>query len=234
MNDVFQQIVSSLSVFGSTISIIATIVSLWLNMRHSSAKLQNAEKERFEIVLASDDITTLGNYLDNTLGKFNIYEYSSNSQISSRVDKYLDRIKDFVGTVESIEAEKDTPEPDIPETIEQEIPKDFIPILEELRTGEPWNALARLRRLIEITIRELAHYAGFQEKGLHSANYMLKLVARKLNLNPNLVGMLSYSISVCNKAIHGTDVSAGEAEEAIFAAAKALPELKSHIETAEQ
>jgi hypothetical protein len=98
-----------------------------------------------------------------------------------------------------------------------------------LRTGEPWNALARLRRLIEIKFRQFAEEIDFPQKRLRSAGYMLRIFEKELELNKNLVAMLSYAISVCNKAIHGTDILSEEAEEAIFVAAKALPEIESNI-----
>lgn len=231
MIDVFFQLISKLSIFVSATSIIATLLSLWLNCLRARTKLKKADETDFEKVLASDDINTLGKYLDDTLGNFNIYEYASNSTISDRVDKYIERIKEFVGTVNDMKAEETKLEPDMAGKFisEKELPEDFKPILIELRTGEPWNALARLRRLIEIKLRRFANEIDLPQKTLRSAGYMLRIFEKKFELNKSLLGMLSYAISVCNAAIHGSDVSRGEAEEAIFVASKALLELEDII-----
>jgi len=231
MIDAFIQLISSLSVYAAAISILLTLTSLWFNIRNITSKLKKADEVRFQKVLDSDDINTLGKYLDGTLGNFNIYEYTSNSLISERVDKYIERIKQFVGTVDDMKAQEAKPEPEVEVSFvsDRELPDDFKPILNELRTGEPWNALARLRRLIEIKFRQFAEEIDFPQKRLRSAGYMLRIFEKDLELNKNLVGMLSYAISVCNKAIHGTDILSDEAEEAIFVAAKALPEIESNI-----
>ena len=231
MIDAFIQLISSLSAYAAAISILSTLISLWSNIRHVRTKLKKADEADFEKVLASDEINTLGKYLDNTLGNFNIYEYASNSLISERVDKYIERIKEFVGTVDVMRAEEVKLEPEMEVTFvsERELPDDFKPILNELRTGEPWNALARLRRLIEIKLRQFATEIDFPQNRLRSAGYILRIFEKELGLNKELASMLSYAISVCNKAIHGADVSSGEAEEAISVAAQTLPEIQRII-----
>lgn len=231
MNSGFQLIVQNLSVIAAVFSVIATLISLLITLRESRKKLKGIKDTDFDAVIDSSDIATLGKYLDETLGNFNIYEYSSNPVVTSQVDKYLDRIKGFVGTVDEIkiEPEEPIPERDFYGINEKALPDDFQPIIEELKTGEPWNALARLRRLIEINLRQLATESDFPEKKLKSAGYLLRFMERKYDLNKNVTGLLSYSINVCNKAIHGKDVSVGEAEEAIYSAAKTLPEILEFV-----
>lgn len=231
MIDAFIQLISSLSVYAAAISILLTLTSLWFNIRNIRTKLKGADEVHFQKVLDSDDINTLGKYLDGTLGNFNIYEYTSNFLISERVDKYIERIKQFVGTVDDMKAQEAKLEPEVEASSvsDRELPDDFKPILNELRTGEAWNALARLRRLIEIKFRQFAEEIDLPQKRLRSAGYILRIFEKELELNKNLVSMLSYAISVCNKAIHGTDVLSEEAEEAIFVAAKALPEIERNI-----
>ncbi len=107
--------------------------------------------------------------------------------------------------------------------IEEEIlDNQFKVILKEVRTGEPWNALARLRRHIEIILKNMARDADFPQQEYVSVRKLLTFLERTSFIDKEISSRLSYAISVCNKAIHGSDVSVGEAEDAILNAQIAL------------
>jgi len=185
------------------------------------------------MVLSSDNIITLGNYLDDTLGKFNIHEYTNNVEIQKRVDQYLERIQNFIGTNEDIAKEiviedKELIEIDKSSIIDEKFSDEFKKILYEVRAGEPWNALARLRRHIEIILRNMAQIAGFSQGGHTSVRRLLNFLERSELIDEYISRQLSYAISVCNKAVHGADISMGEAEEAIFHAQIALEKIESN------
>ena len=157
----------------------------------------------------------------------NPHEYTSSPQVATRVDQYIERIQDFVGTEEQIKLAPTTEPPEEIELGYEDIPQPFIPIFEELRTGEPWNALARLRRLIEIRLRDRAISLNFKERQLKSAGQILKIIFDRKYIAPNIYKMLWYSITVCNRTIHGIDISEDEAEQAIYSAVEALQHLES-------
>ena len=218
----FSQVVSFTGVFASIVSLILTAITFFYAIYSQRRKLQESEESRFANVLESDNITDLGNYLDETIGQFTIHEYTSSSDIANRVDKYIERIQEFVGTEEQISSAPTTEPPEEIDLEYENLPGEFRPIFEELRTGEPWNALARLRRLIEIRLRDKAISLGFKERNLKSAGQVLKILFDRKYVAPNFYKMLRYSISVCNRAIHGIEIQENEAENAIYSAVEAL------------
>jgi hypothetical protein len=50
----------------------------------------------------------------------------------------------------------------------------------------------------------------------------VRLLSQKEGLPPHVAENLLYAIAICNKAIHGLDVSVREAEDALLHAAAAL------------
>ena len=152
----FSQIVSLTGGIASIASLVLTITTFLFATYSKNSKLQKAEEGKFVKAMQSDSITEIGSYLDDTLGQFTIHEYTSSHQVAKRVDQYIERIQDFVGTEEQIKIAPTTEPPEEIELEYKDLPQPFLPIFEELRTGEPWNALARLRRLIEMRLRDPA------------------------------------------------------------------------------
>ena len=151
------------------------------------------------------------------------------TNVEERVNKYLDKIQNFVGTTEQIPKEMGAKEVEAVEEPVEGFSEEFQTILNELRTGESWNALARLRRHIEIHLREIAIDKGYKERQLKSAGQILRLLYDRKYVDPDSYELLMYSISVCNRAIHGIDISEDEAEKAVFLGSKALEQLKEPI-----
>lgn len=229
----FEIISLSISSIVGSLSILLSIFSWIISKYVERSKLDNANETTFDMVLSSDNIITLGNYLDDTLGKFNIHEYTNNVEIQKRVDQYLERIQNFIGTNEDIAKEiviedKELIEIDKSSIIDEKFSDEFKKILYEVRAGEPWNALARLRRHIEIILRNMAQIAGFSQGGHTSVRRLLNFLERSELIDEYISRQLSYAISVCNKAVHGADISMGEAEEAIFHAQIALEKIESN------
>lgn len=213
------------SITGIT-SISLAIFSYLIKSLIAHYKLTETDEIKFKNVLNSDNIIILGKYLDDTLGRFNIHEYASNTKVQNRVDKYLEKIQNFIGTNEEIikeeEIQRGIGKIGLEEIHQDKFPKEFNLVLKEVRTGEPWNALARLRRYIEKILVQKAKEAGFTQAGNASVRKILDFFERNSLIDKKAINHLSYSISICNRAIHGVDVSVGEAEEAIFHAGLAL------------
>lgn len=217
----FKSISEILSVLGGISSIVAVIISLLFQFIIRKRKLNVAAEKEFNEIIKSDDINRLGSYLDDVIGKFTIYEYSSDSSISQRIDKYLEKITDFVGTNEEISKEEE-PEFETPILDTFPVSEEYEKIIIELREGEAWNALARLRRLIEMKLKTIAIDHHIDIEKIKSAGQILYILHKKQIVDAKIYQDLRYAIFVSNKAIHGEDIKSNVAEEAIYVAARAL------------
>ena len=226
MDNLFENatvVAALISGLGSVAAALFTFVAGSLAQKR---KLRHAERENVLSVLAQDDINRLGAYVDNVIGAFTMKEYASNSEVQDRVDAYVDRIQEYLGAPEDIQQERGIREPDRPIHMHDvELPDDFQPILRELRYGELWNALARLRRHLEVTLKQKASQAGIPIEKVLSIGRLLNLLEKRQVIAPGTANSLRYPISLSNKAVHGEDVSMAEAEEAVFHAARILQSL---------
>ena len=98
----FELITSTTSIIAGLSSVISTVFIYLKNKRDQKNKIAKTKEEEFENVLSSNEISTLGEYLDNNLGHFNIHEYTYSKEVEKKVDKYLEKIQEFVGTSEKI------------------------------------------------------------------------------------------------------------------------------------
>ena len=221
----FEILTSTISVGAGVLSVISTLYAYLKNQKNEKEKMAKAQEAKFDSVLNSNDISVLGTYLDKTLGQFNIHEYTTSTKVEEKVNKYLEKIQGYVGTKEKIEEEV-APEKIAPvEEPAEGFTNELQTILDELRIGEPWNALARLRRHIEMRLRDIALRQGYKERHLKSAGQILKILYERKYIDPESYELLRYSISLCNRAIHGVDISENEAEQAVFLGSKALQRL---------
>lgn len=222
MSFAFEFLASTASIIAALISVLLTAITYWRNIKNQKIKLVNAEETKFEAVLNSNDINVLGKYLDETLGLFNVHEYTASEKVAEKVNKYLEKIQSFVGTTVTVSEEEKPKGLESFEAPVEGISAELQTIIDELRTGETWNALARLRRHIEIRLRNLAQQQGFKERHLKSAGQILRLLYDRKYVDPDSYELLKYSISVCNRAIHGIDITEYEAEQAVYLGAKVL------------
>ena len=161
MEGLFERVTVTASVFAGLTSCFLWMATMIRSHRAQKRKLKEAEAKKISSVLAEDDITTLGAYVDNVIGPFNMREYATNSKVERRVDAYIERVQEYIGTPEDIAREREEAprQADLPPTLDSQLPHEFQPILQELRFGESWNALARLRRHIEMTLKKRAEQA---------------------------------------------------------------------------
>lgn len=232
MTDAFKDLISIASILGACLSVIATLISLALVRHERRRKITAVEAADFQEILESDDIYALGKYLDNSIGQFDVGEYVSSQDVSSRIDRYMVKLKDYVGTSEQIAEEETIAVPEGTQPLEspavmlQQFRPPYDKVFRELTTGERWNALARLRRYIEISLREIASSLGHKDPmHLRSAGQILHVLATNDNVDQNAVNQLRYSVSVCNRAVHGREVAENEAMEALWVAQKAMDRL---------
>lgn len=219
-------ILTVVSLVGGLGSLAPTLVSAVRVVLAERAKLRAAEEKRFRRALGSDDIAVVGRYLEDTIGAFNLREYASNAKVAERVNAYLERLGDFLKT--DAEIEQQMREAGQPTTAPSSMapPKELDAVRAELRSGGIWNALARLRRHIEIVLRGIALANGAVDKeATSSAGQLLRLLSRHQVVPSSAFSNLRYAVAVCNKAIHGFEVSADEAEAALAYAVVGLRDL---------
>ena len=211
--------------------LLSVVTSIYLNLNHywdSQKKKKMATEENLESALKSNDLHILGNSLENIIGNFNVYEYVTDSNISNKIDRYVEKLSSFVGTDERIKTGTISEPP-----INSDFKKSEFMVCngkyynnKNFTKSENWNALAKLRRDIEIFLNEIAKEKGLNLPNNISAGTLLKILTQKDIIPESAYNNLKYSISVANKAIHGLDVDIEEANEAILHANYAIELIK--------
>jgi hypothetical protein len=216
------------------LSILLTVGSSIRNYVVQNSKLNDLKKKEFEIILESSDIVKIGNYLDNEIGQLTISDYADNKQLTKRVDSLLNKLTRYVGTEDEIKAQQENEDIVKSEIEHQQIKEfplkgklgpDFDRIIYELYTGEPWNALARLRRYIEMLLKDLAIKNNLNVEKIYSVTQLIEILKRNEIIDLDVARNLKYPIHVSNRAIHGQELKLGEAEEAIYHAAYSIEKI---------
>lgn len=217
----------------ASISVLITIYTSLAEKWKQKNKLKLLQAKEFESILETSDIKILGNYLDNEIGQMTISDYVDNKEINYKIETFINKLTRFVGTEEQIDKEESEQseiqkEPDFDQKRYKDFPfkgqlgEEFDKILSELFFGEAWNALARLRRFIEIKLRELCEQNNIPVDKVFSITQMIEFLKRRDVIEIDVVRNLKYPVHISNRAIHGQDLKEGEAEEAIYHAAQAL------------
>jgi hypothetical protein len=196
-----------------------------LSKSKAASKLRDTQEAEFKSVLNSSKLENLGDYLENKLGKFTVDEYCRDTTVESRVEKILVSARHFLGTEIGKPSEIPKP-PEIEPAESRPLPTSMQPVYRELQRGETWNALARLRREIEVILRKQAKKKKILPPKIRSAGKLVRELAQQEIIDPNIANQLSYAIQVANQAIHGYDVTENEAETAVKLAAAALNSIK--------
>jgi hypothetical protein len=226
MSSVFGDVIYYFVLLVGTITAVLSFAFAISDYRERRSKLQRAQERRFRKAIESDDLTVIGNYLYKVIGSFNVHEYVTNKDISNRVDKYVDRLREFLGTEEEIKSQRaDIKERPIPERLIAPS-VELGSISDKLASGDTWSALAQLRRHIEITLREVARANDVSVKITAGAGYLLKLLFDRRIISGQTFSDLKYAIAVSNRAIHGLDVEIDEAKRAVILAFNCINELK--------
>ncbi len=217
--DIALSVVSVVTGLASIAVVARATVGAWLAERR---KLKDATVTRFQRVLSSDNLSEIGSYLDDVIGQFEIREYVYSPKVSGRVDAYIEKLSEFLQTDAEVDAESKVAE--LPPPGETQVPAgdELKRIEQELREGEVWNALARLRRHIEIRLREVASRLEVRADQRTSAGRLVESLARAKVIDDVTRQRLRYAIDVCNTAVHGREVPLDAAETAVRQAATAL------------
>lgn len=199
---------------GAALSMATATVRVWLQAR-AAKKL--AAEAAFTDALNSDDLKKLSTYLRDEFGQVPLSMYLRNSDLRSRLDKYLVRLTDFVApppteadAAKGQPVEGVGPATAVPLTTywqnEPNDPPQIVAALQSARSGESWNALARLRRDLE---------ARFRVALLGVNTDASRIPVHKLPIPSDAEYVFRRFYRSASRAIHGEDVSEDEVIQAI-------------------
>ena len=225
-------VVALIAASGGVVNYATDYIRQFLSARSEARKLA---KELEAAALQSNDIAKLGEYLYGNIGATRISNYVSDNVVRERVKQALGGILTFLGPEESEitneEAEEAAgPIPLTPENYKvglSQADETMTRALEEIRIGEVWNGLARMRRYIESQLR--AFIPDDLTIAKMSLGQLLNLLVSQGRIPAEIATQLRYPIKVANAGIHGTDIDRGQAEEAWVVAMSALTELASSV-----
>lgn len=218
----------------SWVSMVLTIViaffQLWNNFKRRKEELDKircADEKAYQEVMESSDLDKIGKYLDDVIGNFDMREYAENKKIRDTLDLYIEKLKSFIGTDNEIIKSADDTQKDVYKTnasdlaasvtVRPKLTQEFQEILNELYSGETWNSLAKLRRLIEIKLKEALLKEGIEMNKSLGAGQLLEIYYKHKQSNIEIdFDQMKSAISICNKAIHGIETDIKIAEKAIF------------------
>lgn len=188
-------------------------------------KLHAAEDARnLEVALQSDDLASLGKYLENTLGDVSLWSYRYSKDDAKKIDGYLERLVEFTAkepTTDAPSATLSVGETALrPNQSSNVAAPMFLQAMTEVEEGKTWNALAMLRRDMERRFRRLIKTLdpkiSWASLGAMIRHPHIRDLLSTRNVDDE---QLRAIISIANRAVHGDDVTADEAQNAILAAA---------------
>lgn len=186
---------------------------------------QATEEQKFLRAIDSVELKIVGAYLRDNIGSIPIDVYATDRRARERITKHVQALARFLeideqrGETDVVRASTSRPAQAeaSPPTVASVDPRLVAEIerfpaveqaLRELRSGEVWNALARLRRDLEILLR--------QRLGVSPSTRMALGEAARLNEFPaDVREHLAAFAFVANRAVHGHEVSGLEAAAAL-------------------
>jgi hypothetical protein len=211
-----------ISFVGAIISIFTTIFSSYIQTKEEEKNLIKIKNADLAKIIDSSNIDEFEKFLDNTIGSISLEEYTHNKNISHLVDKYFSELTKFIGTDKEIKSENIPIARKMNKKSEIKFNEEFHKILNELNNGEVWNSLARLRHYIEKTLKEyikINELSKFEEISLGRLTYFL---FNKEIINKTEYENFKFVTYLCNRAVHGEEVTYKEAQEAIEISARLI------------
>jgi len=203
---------------GAAVNLLALGLRKLLELKKRRKQLEAADEKRFQAVLESDSLKELGGYLDSAVGQFGVRDFAENEKVRERVTTFLGRLEDFVGLPEAVSAKPEKPVQEEPIQLplaDSELEK----VEMRIEQGELWDALATLRRAIEIRLTNFARDRGVRIPSQPGAGRLVRLLIEREVLPPDVGKSLEYAIQVANRGVHGAEVGS---DEAIFALRQTL------------
>ncbi|MFC2079776.1 hypothetical protein ACFLSZ_07320 [Candidatus Bipolaricaulota bacterium] len=225
------EIFTTLPVVLSLASGLASLVfSVAARRRDSKSRMQTRaalEEHALSSALESDDLESLGSYLETKLGSVSVAEFATDDEVRRQVTDFVERVSEFT---ESPDREESKVPADISRLRQEPSEGELAQAERMVREGLVWNGLAVARRTVELRLREIALASDLGTEKRSAGRLLADLVRLEL-VHQEAPSYLQYSIDVANRGIHGEDVSQGEALEALAAAARGLSLLEENTTT---
>jgi hypothetical protein len=210
---------------GIAVNLLFATVAAGKRWLEAQKKIKQINEERFRDALASESLAKLGSYLDTAVGNFSVAEYTENPAARERVNAFFAKLQDFVGLPEAIKEKREAPAPTEP--LITPIPDvDLQKVEARIEQGALWDALAALRRTIEIRLIDLARQRGMSIPTHPGAGRLVRLLKEREVLSDDVAKSLQYAIEVANRGVHGLEVNTDEATMALRQAQTALRRLE--------
>jgi hypothetical protein len=214
------EFVSLLTVFAGLAGAAVSFLQARLKRQvddESREALTAAREPTVDQALAEGDLKRLGDFFFDRLGRLSLSDYADDTEARKIVS----------GTVRNVELFLDAERPSgsglSPNVSDTEATR----AESEIAAGDYWAGLSRLRRAIELALRQAADDAGFPADRMGATQLLGRLVREEQLLPPGAADSLRRAIAICNRGVHGERVSGAEAEHALALAADGLAFLRN-------
>jgi hypothetical protein len=138
-----------------------------------------------------------------------VAEYAENRAARTRVNTFLTKLQEFVGLSEATEEKSEATVPS--ETLQMPVGDlDLQKVESRIQEGALWDALAALRRTIEVRLIDLARQHGLTIPLQPGAGRLLRLLRDRQVLSDDAAKSLQYAIEIANRGVHGANVTMDE------------------------
>jgi hypothetical protein len=205
---------SILTVFSAA---IGGVLSYWQfvatrrSQEETEEALAAAREPKVDQALVQGDLKGLGDYFFNTLGRLPLADYADDREARGIVSDAVRNVETFVNPDSS----------SVSEGADALIRIDTRRIETDIAMGDFWGGLSRLRRRIELALRDVAMNADIPVERM-GPNQILQRLVRANAIPPGAEGSLRRAVSICNRGVHGEVVSGEEVEEALALAEDGL------------
>jgi hypothetical protein len=179
--------------------------------------LSAAQEPRVDLALREGDLKSLGDFFFNNLGRLSLSDYADDTEARKIVS----------GAVRNVEMFLDAERPSVWEVPDQLADAEARKAERDISGGDYWAGLSRLRRAIELALRDAAKRLDIPAERMGASQLLGRLAREERAIPPGAVKALKRSIAVCNRGVHGERVSGAEAEEALALAAEGLTVLRA-------
>lgn len=229
----FEAILAAAGIAASASTVIVGLVRNLFAIRALRAQRQLLRSLRVRDVIEAADLHSLGRLISVDLGSTSMPNYVRHAEVRSSFRSAFNAARGFIGeagdpTVDRTPDDRDIPFPESAEGVfaAEALTNGGRRALGDVAAGESWNALARMRRDLEMVLADRLNQVGTDRRRM-AAGQMLAVAAKEGVVPPESVAPLRYAISVANKAVHGEDVSADSAVEAIVLIDRFLRDLET-------
>lgn len=227
----FEVLLGIASVAASVMAVIGGVIALLVGGAAARKQALVLKRIRVESVIAESNLNSLGQLFVRDLGGTSMPSYVRDPQQRMEFRHAFNAVRDFIGEQHppSGVAAPEAMAPEPAETIDWM--RDSEPqtltaqrALREVADGESWNALARMRRTLEMAVAQRFEEAHGKQRRL-AAGQLIAVAAKRGVIPRDAPDTLRYAISVANRAVHGEDVPPDVAVEAIVLIDRFLREL---------